>query len=93
MLYQKLRQRYITDETSSFTGTPPPAIVVPQSPLNCDFIDLLPRSVSSPASPAPDQLSLELAQRRQGVRNASRQRTTHQNVRKSSPRKAKLPIR
>jgi hypothetical protein len=78
-LYERLRQRCVTHETSSFTGTPAP-LLPPESPLTCDLAELFPRSMSSPASPAPDALALELlAQRRRG-----------RVPRRQSPRKTNL---
>ncbi|XP_059476804.1 uncharacterized protein LOC132197495 [Neocloeon triangulifer] len=83
-LYEKVRQRYIMNETSAFVTTASKFTVI-ASPLSCDFLDMLPRSMSSPASPAPDNLSVELAQRRSRVRA---------NVQKrKSPRKTSTSIK
>ncbi|KAF4518322.1 hypothetical protein B566_EDAN009110 [Ephemera danica] len=89
MLYEKIRKRCVTHETISFIGSPPPPPPPPPSPLQtCDFVDLLPRSLSSPASPAPDLLSLELVQRRNRSNAGRRTKPAvpKMTIRKPNPR-------
>ncbi|XP_065342469.1 uncharacterized protein LOC135941109 [Cloeon dipterum] len=82
-LYEKVRQRYVMNETSSFLSTVAKFSPI-ESPLSSDFLDIMPRSMSSPSSPAPDMLSIELAQRR-GRQPARKTR--------DSPRKSTMAIR